>query len=95
MRVFFVFFHSPFSRPRSNPWPTNLTFLLINPTGEPVSLLTAKTDSQGAKTAQKRERNAKDAKGAAKSQLKVNQKALNIQCETCKATFLSTTREAA
>ena len=31
----------------------------------------------------------------AKSQLKTNQKAMNIQCETCKATFLSTTREPA
>ena len=57
----------------------------------------AETDAenwkQGAKAAQKRERNAKDKAGAAKSQLKVNQKAMNIQCETCKATFLQTTRE--
>ncbi len=52
-------------------------------------------NGQGAKAAQKRERNAKDAKGSAKSQLKVNQKAMNIQCDTCKATFLSTTQEAA
>jgi len=50
----------------------------------------------GAKAAQKRERNAKlGAAGAAKSQLKSNEKALNIQCQTCKATFLSTTREVA
>lgn len=49
----------------------------------------------GAKAAQKRERNAKAAGGTAKSQLKVNEKALNIQCVVCKATFLSTTREAA
>lgn len=47
----------------------------------------------GAKAAQKRERNAKDKGAAAKSQLKANEKALNIQCDTCKATFLSTTRE--
>ncbi|KAK0657557.1 At2g23090 like protein [Cercophora newfieldiana] len=47
----------------------------------------------GAKAAQKRERNAKNGGGAAKSQLKVNAKAMNIQCDTCKATFLSTTRE--
>ena len=47
----------------------------------------------GAKAAQKRERNAKNAGGAAKSQLKINEKAKNIQCDTCKATFLSTTRE--
>ncbi|KJR85922.1 uncharacterized protein SPSK_09984 [Sporothrix schenckii 1099-18] len=47
----------------------------------------------GAKAAQKRERNAKDKAGAAKSQLKTNEKALNIQCFVCKATFLSTTRE--
>ncbi|OAA54979.1 putative protein family SERF [Niveomyces insectorum RCEF 264] len=47
----------------------------------------------GAKAAQKRERNAKEKAGGAKSQLKANEKALNIQCQTCKATFLSTTRE--
>lgn len=47
----------------------------------------------GAKAAQKRERNAKDAKGAAKSQLKVNEAAKSIQCKVCFATFLSTTRE--
>ncbi|CAK7197370.1 hypothetical protein SEUCBS139899_000016 [Sporothrix eucalyptigena] len=49
----------------------------------------------GAKAAQKRERNAKNAGGVAKSQLKTNEKAMNIQCSVCKATFLSTTREAA
>ncbi|EFX05741.1 hypothetical protein CMQ_3810 [Grosmannia clavigera kw1407] len=48
---------------------------------------------QGAKAAQKRERNAKNSGATAKSQLKLNEKALNIQCEVCKATFLSTTRE--
>ncbi|KAJ9161457.1 hypothetical protein NKR19_g2260 [Coniochaeta hoffmannii] len=47
----------------------------------------------GAKAAQKRERNAKDAKGGAKSQLKVNEAAKSIQCKVCFATFLSTTRE--
>ena len=35
----------------------------------------------------------KDKKGAAKSQLATNQKVLTIQCDTCKQTFLSTTRE--
>ena len=49
----------------------------------------------GAKAAQKRERNAKEAKGSAKSQLKTNAKAMNIQCDTCKSTFLATTREPA
>ncbi|KXJ91243.1 hypothetical protein Micbo1qcDRAFT_162877 [Microdochium bolleyi] len=46
----------------------------------------------GAKAAQKRDRNAKDAKGAAKSQLKTNEKAMDIQCQICKSTFLKTTR---
>ncbi|KAK2068195.1 hypothetical protein P8C59_002852 [Phyllachora maydis] len=49
----------------------------------------------GAKAAQKRERNAKNAAGPAKSQLKANSAAMNIQCDTCKATFLSTSREKA
>ncbi|KAK3336732.1 At2g23090 like protein [Cercophora scortea] len=49
----------------------------------------------GAKAAQKRARNLKDAGGAAKSQLKSNVSAMNIQCQICKATFLQTTREAA
>ncbi|KAK3329454.1 At2g23090 like protein [Apodospora peruviana] len=49
----------------------------------------------GAKAAQKRERNAKNAAGGAKSQLKVNEAAKDIQCDTCKATFLKTTREKA
>ncbi|KAJ9130413.1 hypothetical protein NKR23_g12209 [Pleurostoma richardsiae] len=49
----------------------------------------------GAKAAQKRERNAKEAKGSAKSQLKANQAAMDIQCDICKATFLKTTREKA
>ncbi|KAK5992778.1 hypothetical protein PT974_06194 [Cladobotryum mycophilum] len=45
----------------------------------------------GAKAQQKRERNQKDGK-AAKSQLKVNEKAMDIQCQVCKATFLKTTK---
>ncbi|KAL7789951.1 At2g23090 like protein [Trichoderma ceciliae] len=46
----------------------------------------------GAKAQQKRERNgAKDGK-AAKSQLKVNQQAMDIQCQICKSTFLKTTK---
>ncbi|KND91343.1 Uncharacterized protein TOPH_04046 [Tolypocladium ophioglossoides CBS 100239] len=47
----------------------------------------------GAKAQQKRERNQKD-KNTAKSQLKVNEQAKNIQCAVCKATFLQTTRAA-
>ncbi|KAI0405791.1 At2g23090 like protein [Xylaria palmicola] len=46
----------------------------------------------GAKAQQKRERNAKDANKGAKSQLKTNQKAMDIQCAICKSTFLKTTR---
>ncbi|KAI1821280.1 At2g23090 like protein [Xylaria intraflava] len=45
----------------------------------------------GAKAQQKRERNAKDSK-VAKSQLKTNTKAMDIQCVICKSTFLKTTR---
>ncbi|RDL33084.1 DUF1909-domain-containing protein [Venustampulla echinocandica] len=45
----------------------------------------------GAKAASKRERNAKDSK-VAKSQLKVNEQAKDIQCNVCKSTFLKTTR---
>ncbi|KAF7562973.1 hypothetical protein G7046_g1174 [Stylonectria norvegica] len=45
----------------------------------------------GARAQQKRERNMKDAKPA-KSQLKVNEKACDIQCQICKATFLKTTK---
>ena len=43
--------------------------------------------------AQKRERNAKDAKGDAKSQLKVNEMAKNKKCGICMATFLQTTNK--
>ncbi|ORY68605.1 uncharacterized protein BCR38DRAFT_482107 [Pseudomassariella vexata] len=46
----------------------------------------------GAKAQQKRERNAKDGKGVAKSQLKTNVQAMDIQCVICKSTFLKTTR---
>ncbi|KAF5012079.1 hypothetical protein FDECE_1853 [Fusarium decemcellulare] len=45
----------------------------------------------GAKAQQKRERNQKDSK-AAKSQLKVNKQACDIQCQICKSTFLKTTK---
>ncbi|KAI0994995.1 hypothetical protein K3495_g13186 [Podosphaera aphanis] len=43
----------------------------------------------GAKAASKRERKDKDVK-VAKSQLKVNEKAKDIQCSICKLTFLKT-----
>ena len=46
----------------------------------------------GAKAQQKRERNQKDAGKSAKSQLKVNQAACDIQCVICKSTFLKTTK---
>jgi hypothetical protein len=46
---------------------------------------------QGAKAASKRDRKDKDAKPA-KSQLKVNEQAKDIQCTVCKSTFLKTTR---
>ncbi|KAK3484547.1 At2g23090 like protein, partial [Neurospora crassa] len=41
----------------------------------------------GAKAAQKRERNAKNAAAGPKSQLKTNAAAMNIICQTCRATF--------
>ncbi|KAL5366694.1 DUF1909-domain-containing protein [Aspergillus floccosus] len=46
----------------------------------------------GAKAQMKRDRNAKDAKGVGKSQLKTNEAAMDIQCVVCKSTFLKTTR---
>lgn len=47
----------------------------------------------GAKAAQKRERNAKAAaKKGPTSQLKQNEKALTIQCMTCRQTFLQTSK---
>jgi hypothetical protein len=46
---------------------------------------------QGAKAASKRDRKDKDTK-VAKSQLKVNEQAKDIQCQVCKSTFLKTTR---
>lgn len=49
----------------------------------------------GAKAAQKRERNAKAAKKGPTSQLKQNEKALTIQCMTCRQTFLQTTKSPA
>ncbi|KAG9249335.1 At2g23090 like protein [Calycina marina] len=45
----------------------------------------------GAKAASKRDRKDNDTK-VAKSQLKVNEKAMDIQCQVCKATFLKTSR---
>ncbi|VBB71583.1 Putative protein of unknown function [Podospora comata] len=47
----------------------------------------------GAKAAQKRARNAKDAAPKAASQLKSNEKAMSIICNICKQTFLSTSRK--
>ncbi|KAL2285313.1 hypothetical protein FJTKL_08260 [Diaporthe vaccinii] len=46
----------------------------------------------GAKSAQKRERAAKNAGKEAKSQLKVNETAKDIQCKVCFSTFLKTSR---
>ncbi|KAJ5648874.1 uncharacterized protein N7484_002597 [Penicillium longicatenatum] len=46
----------------------------------------------GAKANMKRERNAKAGKAAPKSQNKTNEKAMSIQCQTCKQTFLQTTK---
>ncbi|KAI8979467.1 At2g23090 like protein [Mycotypha africana] len=49
----------------------------------------------GAKAQQKRERNAKNQKASASSQLKANNAAKNIICKTCFQTFLCTSREKA
>ncbi|KAJ2920264.1 hypothetical protein MD484_g59, partial [Candolleomyces efflorescens] len=46
----------------------------------------------GAKAAQKRERNGDKGKGNAKSQLKVNEAAKTIVCTVCKQPFMNTTR---
>ncbi|KAI0082241.1 DUF1909-domain-containing protein [Panus rudis PR-1116 ss-1] len=46
----------------------------------------------GAKAQQKRERNQAKQGGTAKSQIKVNEAAKNIICQTCRQTFLLTTR---
>ncbi|KAK4084514.1 uncharacterized protein Triagg1_994 [Trichoderma aggressivum f. europaeum] len=46
----------------------------------------------GAKAQQKRERNNEKGGKAAKSQLKVNAQAMDIQCQICKSTFLKTTK---
>jgi len=46
----------------------------------------------GAKAAQKRERNADKASKGSKSQAKVNESAKSIVCGTCKQSFLVTTR---
>eukprot|EP01110_Echinostelium_bisporum_P010414 TRINITY_DN3792_c0_g1_i3.p2 TRINITY_DN3792_c0_g1~~TRINITY_DN3792_c0_g1_i3.p2 ORF type:complete len:75 (-),score=24.48 TRINITY_DN3792_c0_g1_i3:71-295(-) len=49
----------------------------------------------GAKAAQKRERNLKRDAGAtaAKSQLKTNEAAKSVQCKVCKQAFLCTVKE--
>ncbi|WWD16107.1 hypothetical protein CI109_100532 [Kwoniella shandongensis] len=47
----------------------------------------------GAKSAQKRERNAAKAPKGESSQLKSNQAAQSIQCFTCKATFQGTSKQ--
>ena len=44
---------------------------------------------QGAKAQQKRERNAAKQGATAKSQIKVNEAAKNIICQTCRQTFVS------
>ncbi|ORZ32709.1 DUF1909-domain-containing protein [Catenaria anguillulae PL171] len=44
----------------------------------------------GSKAQMKRDRNAKKGPGEAKSQLKANEAAKNVQCTVCKQTFLST-----
>jgi len=49
----------------------------------------------GAKAAQKRERNADKNKKAAGSQLKANEAAKTIKCELCKQSFLGTMRKPA
>ncbi|KAF9090802.1 hypothetical protein BGX29_007125 [Mortierella sp. GBA35] len=46
----------------------------------------------GQKAQMKRERNAKNAGGTANSQLKVNEAAKSIVCQTCRQTFLCTIR---
>ncbi|KAF8168323.1 hypothetical protein B0H34DRAFT_792943 [Crassisporium funariophilum] len=46
----------------------------------------------GAKAAQKRERNEKGTAKGSKSQAKVNEAAKSIICATCKQNFLITTR---
>ncbi|PAV21808.1 hypothetical protein PNOK_0176500 [Pyrrhoderma noxium] len=48
----------------------------------------------GAKAAQKRERNAKESQSkGGKSQLKSNQASKTIVCKVCKNAFMSTTRQ--
>jgi len=49
----------------------------------------------GAKAQQKRERNAKDAAGGAKSQLKSNAAAKTIICKICRQDWQSTTKKPA
>ncbi|KAI9017245.1 hypothetical protein HDU85_007202 [Gaertneriomyces sp. JEL0708] len=49
----------------------------------------------GQKAQMKRDRAAKDKAGGAKSQLKVNEAAKNVQCQVCRQTFLLTIRQRA
>ncbi|KAF1825855.1 DUF1909-domain-containing protein [Dissoconium aciculare CBS 342.82] len=49
----------------------------------------------GAKAAQKRDRNAKDAKKGPSSQLKTNEAAQSVKCKICFQTFQSTTKKPA
>ncbi|ORX77191.1 DUF1909-domain-containing protein [Anaeromyces robustus] len=49
----------------------------------------------GQKAQHRRERMKENAPKAAKSQLKINEKAKNIICEVCRTTFLCTVREKA
>ncbi|RKF75499.1 hypothetical protein GcM1_233029 [Golovinomyces cichoracearum] len=55
------------------------------------NFLMLESNGLGAKAASKRERKDKDVK-VAKSQLKSNEKAKDIQCQVCRSTFLKTTR---
>ncbi|PWI73326.1 uncharacterized protein PCL_10341 [Purpureocillium lilacinum] len=83
-------------RPSSDQDSSPATFL-VHPSLQPKALVSNRNNGstddtlQGAKAQQKRDRNQKDTK-VAKSQTKVNQKALTIQCQVCKATFLQTTK---
>lgn len=61
------------------------------PTPAQIESAADKLAIQGAKAASKRDRKDKDVK-VAKSQLKVNEQAKDIQCNICKSTFLKTTR---
>eukprot|EP01102_Stenamoeba_stenopodia_P015777 TRINITY_DN542_c0_g1_i1.p1 TRINITY_DN542_c0_g1~~TRINITY_DN542_c0_g1_i1.p1 ORF type:complete len:122 (-),score=18.89 TRINITY_DN542_c0_g1_i1:147-512(-) len=59
-----------------------------------LRLLAKMPSGNGCRAQQKRERNAAKAGGAAKSQLKVNEKAKSILCKVCRQSFLCTTTPA-